>query len=139
MRFLDANIFIYAFYTPTGKLKARQREMKEASQEIVRQVNDGAEDVATTVVHLSEIVNILKRALPLDDLAHLVTTFYSLDNMHIEGVTPEDYLGAVELMEELSLDANDALAVQVMRRCDIEQIYSFDQGFEHIKGIQRMP
>lgn len=139
MKFLDANIFIYAFYTPTGKLKARQREMKTASQEIVSRVNDGEEDVVTTVVHLSEIVNILKRALSLDDLAHILTTFYSLDNMHIEGVSPQDYLGAVELMGELSLDANDALAVQVMRRGDIEHIYSFDRGFERVKGIQRMP
>jgi len=139
MRFLDANIFIYAFYTPTGKLQKRQREMKTASQEIVKRINDGEEDVVTTVVHLSEIVNILKRALSLDDLVHIVTTFYSLDNMHIDGVSPEDYLGAVELMEELSLDANDALAVQVMRHRGIEQIYSFDQGFEHAKGIQRIP
>lgn len=139
MRFLDANIFIYAFYTPTGKLQKRQREMKTASQEIVKRINDGEEDVVTTVVHLSEIVNILKRALSLDDLVHIVTTFYSLDNMHIDGVSPHDYLGAVELMGELSLDANDALAVQVMRHRGIEQIYSFDQGFEHAKGIQRIP
>ncbi|MFO8133508.1 MAG: type II toxin-antitoxin system VapC family toxin [Thermoplasmatota archaeon] len=139
MRFLDANIFIYAFYTPTGKLKARQREMKTASQEIVRLVNDGAEDVVTTVVHLSEIVNILNRALSFEELSHIVTTFYSLDNMHIEGVSPHDYLGAVELMGELSLDANDALAVQVMRRRGIEQIYSFDRGFEHVRGVQRIP
>ncbi len=139
MRFLDANIFIYAFYTPTGKLQKRQREMKTASQEIVRRVNDGEEDVVTTVVHLSEIVNILKRALSLEDLAHIVTTFYSLDNMHIDGVSPKDYLGAIELMGELSLDANDALAVQVMRHRGIEQIYSFDRGFEHVGGIRRIP
>lgn len=139
MKFLDANIFIYAFYTPTGKLKARQREMKTASQEIVRQINAGDEEVVTTVVHLSEIVNILKRALSPEDLAHIVTTFYSLDNMHIEGVSPQNYLGAVELMEELSLDANDALAVQVMRHRDIDEIFSFDRGFENVKGIQRRP
>ena len=60
MRFLDANVFIYAYYKPKRKLTERQKEMKERSKEIIRKINEG-EDVITTVVHLSEVTNIIKR------------------------------------------------------------------------------
>jgi len=52
MKFLDANVFIYAYYKPTRKLTEKQKEMKERSKAIIRRVNEG-EAVITTVVHLS--------------------------------------------------------------------------------------
>ncbi len=38
MRFLDANIFIYAFYKPKSKLTEKQKFMKEKAKEIVRKL-----------------------------------------------------------------------------------------------------
>ena len=66
MRFLDPNVFIYAYYKPKRKLTEKQKQMKEHSKEIIRRINEG-EDVIITVVHLSEVTNILKRALSMDD------------------------------------------------------------------------
>ncbi len=135
MKFLDANVFIYAYYKPKHELTKKQKEMKERSKEIIRRINEG-EDVIITVVHLSEIVNILKRALSMKDLYSLLIGLFSMDNIKIVNVTMEDYLGAVELMNELKMDPNDCLAVEVMRYKDINEIYTFDKGFDDVAGIK---
>ncbi len=137
MKFLDANIFIYAYYKPKHNLTEKQKEMKEKSKEIVRRINEG-EEVITTVVHLSEVSNILKRALDLNDLHSLLIGLYSSDNIKIVDVSKGDYLGAVELMEDITLDPNDCLAVEVMRREGIHEIYSFDEGFDGVRGVKRV-
>jgi len=43
LRFLDANVFIYAFYMPTRKLNADKdkKAMKDGSKRIIRRINDG--------------------------------------------------------------------------------------------------
>jgi len=137
MRFLDANVFIYAYYRPKHELTEKEKEMKERSKEIIGRINEG-EDVITTVIHLSEVSNILKRALSMEDLYSLLIGLFSTDNVNIVDVTVEDYLGAVELMSELKMDPNDCLAVEVMRREDINEIYSFDRGFDGVAGIIRV-
>ncbi|MEA2074580.1 MAG: type II toxin-antitoxin system VapC family toxin [Euryarchaeota archaeon] len=138
MRFLDANVFIYAYYKPTRELTEKQKQMKERSKEIIRKLNEG-EKVITTVVHLSEVSNILKRALSLDDLYSLLIGLYSQDNVRIVDVTKDDYLGAIEMMSELKMDPNDCLAVDMMRCEDINEIYTFDRGFDGVAGIIRVP
>jgi len=69
MRFLDANIFIYAYYKPKRQLSQKEKHMKEYAKKIISNVSQGKEKVAITVVHLSEIVNILKHGMALDELA----------------------------------------------------------------------
>lgn len=54
MRFIDANVFTYAILKPRRPLSDREREIKERAKRILRRVNEG-EEVATTVVHLSEV------------------------------------------------------------------------------------
>ena len=72
MKFLDANIFIYAYYKPQGKLNEREFAMKEEAKKIVSNISIGEEKVLTTVVHISEIVNILKNGMPKDVLARTI-------------------------------------------------------------------
>jgi len=138
MRFLDANVFIYAYYKPKHELTEKQKQMKERSKEIIRRINEG-EEVITTVVHLSEVTNILKRALSMEDLYSLLIGLFSMDNVRIVDVTTEDYLGAIELTSELKMDPNDCLAVDVIEREDINEIYTFDKGFDGVAEIIRVP
>jgi predicted nucleic acid-binding protein len=138
MRFLDANVFIYAYYKPKRELTEKEKQMKEHAKDTIRRINEG-EEVITTVVHLSEVSNILKRALSMEDLYSLLIGLFSMDNVRIVDVTTEDYLGAIELMSELKMDPNDCLAVDVMRCEDINEIYTFDRGFDGVAGIIRVP
>lgn len=139
MRFLDANVFIYAYYKPRKQLTQKEKQMKEHAKKIISGVSQGKEDVMMTVVHVSEIVNILKHGMPLDQLATIIRGLFMLDNVKIIGVTREAYFAATELGDDLKLEANDALAVDIMGLNDIKEIYSFDEDFDQIEGITRLP
>jgi hypothetical protein len=139
MRYLDANVFVYAYYRPKKQLSQKERQMKECAKKIISDVSQGKEEVMMTVVHLSEMVNILKHGVALDQLAPIVRGLFMLDNVRIMGVTREAYFAAAELGDDLRLEANDALAVDVMRLNGVTEIYSFDEDFDHVEGITRLP
>jgi len=138
MRFLDANVFIYAYYKPKRKLNEKEKRMKEEAKNIVNRIMEG-EKIVTSIVHLSEVVNILKHALPITDLNDIVFTLLSMENIEVVDVTKSDYLHAVSLGKELMLDPNDVLAVIIMEREGINEIYTFDSDFDKVKWIKRLP
>jgi predicted nucleic acid-binding protein len=139
MRFLDANVFVYAYYKPRRQLSQKEEQMKEYAKKIVRGVSEGKEEVMMTVVHVSEMVNILKHGMPLEQLSLMVRGLFMLDNVKISGVTREAYFAAAELGDDLKLEANDALAVDVMRLNEIREVYSFDEDFDRVEGVARLP
>ena len=139
MRFLDANVFIYAFYKPKRKLTEEQALMKERAKEIIKKLMNGSENFLTTVVHISEMANILKKVLPLKDLSLILSTLYCLENLEIVDITKEEYMLAIELMNEYKMDPNDCLAIYIMNKRGIKEIYSFDRDFDNVEGIARLP
>jgi predicted nucleic acid-binding protein len=139
MRFLDANIFIYAFYKPKKPLTEKEETMKEQAKRIISNVSQGKEQVMTTVVHISEMVNILKNGMPRDLLTRTILGLFMLDNVKIVDVTKDAYFAAVEMGEDFKLEPNDSLAVDIMRQNDVTEIYSFDDHFNKIDGITRLP
>jgi len=139
MKFLDANVFIYAYYKPKRKLTGKEGKLKEEAKKIIRNISLGKEEVVTTVIHLSEIVNILKHGMTPRELTDFILNLYILDNLKIHGVSEAEYFAATELAADLKIDPNDALAIDFMRRNGIEEIYSFDKDFEGKEGIKRLP
>ena len=139
MRFLDANIFVYAYYKPKKQLTEKEEDMKEQAKKIISNVSQGKEQVMTTVVHVSEIVNILKNGVPQEQLTRLILGLFMLDNVTIMDVTKDAYFAATEIGEDLKLEPNDALAVDIMRQNGISEIYSFDEHFNQIDGIIKLP
>jgi predicted nucleic acid-binding protein len=139
MKFLDANVFIYAYYKPKRQLTQKEKQMKDHGKKIISEVSQGKEEVMMTVVHLSEVINILKHGMSLPQLINLILGLFMLNNVKILGVSKEVYFAATELGNDLKLDSNDALAVDVMRQYNIMEIYSFDEDFDNIEGISRLP
>jgi|SRR3990170_6832627 len=139
MRFLDANVFIYAYYKPKKQLTQKEKQMKEHAKKIIANVSQGKEEVIMTVVHVSEVVNILKHGLPPDELKVIIHGLFMLDNVKIADATRDAYFAAIEIGDDLKLEANDALAVDVMRLNNVKEIYSFDEDFDQIDGITRLP
>ena len=139
MRFLDANIFVYAFYRPNRRLSSREQRMKEESKRILEAITDGKEKAITTMVHLSETVNILKNGMDPPKLADLVVQLLSLDNLRTETVDRDQYLAAAELGRDLNRDPNDALAVLVMREHKLREVYTYDGDFDELEGIVKLP
>jgi predicted nucleic acid-binding protein len=139
LKFLDANVFIYAYYKPKKQLTEKEKRMKEQAKKIISNVSEGKEDVMMTVVHVSEVVNILKNGLSQDQLTIIIRGLFMLDNVRIVDVSRDAYFAATELGEDLKLEANDALAVDMMRQNGINEIYSFDEHFDHMEGITKLP
>jgi len=139
MRFLDANVFVYAYYRPRRELGETEKEMKEKAKTILKRINEGEERVITTVVHISEMSNILKHGMAPGDLALFVQELLMADNVVVKGVSRDLYLSATDLGRELDLDPNDALAVELMRLNGVEEIYTFDHDFDSVQGVKRLP
>jgi predicted nucleic acid-binding protein len=139
MKFLDANVFIYAYYKPKKQLSVKEKQMKEQAKKIITDVSQGREQAITTIVHVSEMVNILKHGMPPEKLTDVIRGILMLDNITVQGVSKEAYFAANELGDDLKLEANDALAIDVMKSNNVTEIFTFDEDFDRVEGIIRIP
>ena len=139
MKFLDANVFIYAYYKPKKQLSVEEKQMKEQAKKIITDVSQGREQAITTIVHVSEMVNILKHGMPPEKLTDIIRGLLMLDNITVQGVSKEAYFAVNELGDDLKLEANDALAIEVMNSNNVTEIFTFDEDFDRVEGIIRIP
>jgi predicted nucleic acid-binding protein len=137
MIFVDANVFVYAFLSPQRKLEGEAVGIKKSAKNIVRRIEEG-EQVATSLVHVSEVANVLEEGMTAPRLSELLRSILGRDNILTLEPTADDYLLALDLAPELGIGPNDALAVVLMRRNGISSIYSFDKHFQGIEGIERL-
>ncbi|MEM2843760.1 MAG: type II toxin-antitoxin system VapC family toxin [Candidatus Bathyarchaeia archaeon] len=138
MRFIDSNIFLHAFLIPRRSLTREEQHIKNEAKRIVKRIKKG-ENVATTVVHLSEVINIIEDGLSLQKSLGFLAWTLTSGNFKVFPVTAEDYEVAVSLGKDSEVSANDALACLFMRKNKIKEIYSFDKHFDKLKGIVRLP
>lgn len=129
MRFLDANIPVYAILKPKEALSEQMKRRKGHANDIFTRV-DAGEEVLTTVVHLSEVANILEDAKSLPVSIRFVTSMVRKENVEVQPVTPKEYLLASSVANEKEISLNDGLAVVKMEHESIEEIYSFDTHFD---------
>lgn len=134
--FVDANVFVYAFLKTKRQLQPSEAKLKDAAKKIVTRISDG-EEVATSVVHFSEVCNILEDHLPREEALLLEKGLLYRESMLICEVTHEDYLSAVSTAEDKGIGANDAMAYLIMKKEGIQTIYSFDKDFDAFADIKR--
>ncbi len=137
MRFIDASVFLYAFLKPKRPLPRQIVELKENAKKIVSRI-DGGERVVTTVVHISEIANIVEAKASQLLAATVVEALLSKENIIVYPVAPGDYIAAVEIARTYRIGVNDAVAILYMKAEDIDEIYSFDKDFDKVPGITRI-
>ncbi len=137
-RFLDSSVFLHSILRPKRPLTPSEREIKECAKEIVRRLDEGAEEFVTSVVHLSEILNILESRSGLSTALKVLETFLSLDNLEIVDVSLGDYQQALVVSERYGVSPNDSLAAVLMRKLSLEEIYSFDRHFDSIPWVRRI-
>ena len=131
MRFIDANVFIYAVLKPERELNEKEQALKNASKEIFKRVNDG-EEVMTSVVHLSEVANVLEDAANLSFAISFLKDILIKRNVIVEEVNDKDYIESVLVAEVKRISINDALAYLLMKKKEIEEIYTFDKHYENL-------
>lgn len=137
MRFIDTNVFIYAFLKPKRELKKHEIMLKKAAKEIINRVNKG-EVVVTSIVHISEIANILEDLIPLNKALEIEEAILSKENIKIATVNEKDYISSIEIAKTYEIGLNDALAYLIMKKHKINEIYSFDTDFDKLPNIKRI-
>ena len=135
--FVDANVFVYAFLKPKRKLQPHEEKIKDAAKRIITRINEGEETV-TSVVHFSEICNILEDYLPLEEAHKIEKGLLFTDNISVQQVSEEQYLKALAIAEDHNIGTNDALAYVLMKETGLSRVYSFDKDFDQLKEIQRI-
>jgi hypothetical protein len=134
MRFVDSNILIYALLKPKMEPDGRIAEVKKRSFEIIKRIQDG-EKVATTLIHLSEVANIIASRSSVKASGEFIKEFLSLKNVEVAEVGVEDYLKASLIAIEKEIDVNDALAYLKMREMGIAEVYTFDKHFRKLDVV----
>lgn len=135
--FVDANVFVYALLKTTRKLQPHETKSKEAAKNLLSRINAG-ENVMCSVVHFSELCNILEYYMSSEGALELEKGLLLRGNIEICEVTEDDYLNAVTVAEQRQVGINDALAYVLMRRNGIVRIYSFDKHFDCFSDIERV-
>lgn len=131
MRFVDASVFVHAFLKPKRKLKPHEIKVKESAKEIVKRINED-EEVGITVVQLTEIANLLESYLPLSEALRVEEFLLLARNVKVFDVTKKDCLKALEIAKEKDVGLSDAIAYVIMKKNDVEEIYSFDSDFDKL-------
>ena len=137
MRFVDANIFGHAYMKPRRELTPAEAQMKESAKQIIRSLENG-EEMALTTVHLSEVLNILEDNLGVKQSMAFLAWVISAKNLTMFPVSLMDYESALNITRESLLGLNDSLAVHVMRREGMSEIYSMDRHFDRFEDIVRI-
>ena len=132
MRFIDANVFIYAVLKPKTALPDAVLRKKTAAKAIFLRVNDG-EPVITTTVHLSEVANVLEDAAGITFAGDLLSAILLKSSVTVESVSADDYRESIRLAQKSAISINDALAIIIMERQGIDEIYTFDRDFKQVK------
>ena len=82
------------------------------------------------MVHLSELANIMEDVANLTLSISFVKDILLKRTVHVENVSDTDYMMSVLLAEEKRVSINDALAYLIMKRAELEEIYTFDKHFD---------
>ncbi len=137
MRFVDANVFLYASIKPKSTATGKIKDIKEKSVEIVKKIS-GGEKVLTTTVHISEVSNVLESSMPSKLAQETIEKILFDENIEIAGVDKNIYASSLELAKILDISINDCVALVAMKSNGIKQIYSFDSDFDKVEGIERV-
>ncbi len=137
MRFVDANVFGHAYMKPERELTPAEAQMKESAKQIIRSLEKG-EEMASTIVHVSEVFNILEDNLGVKQSMAFLAWVIVAKNLTVFPIGIEDYESALNITRESLVGLNDSLAVHLMRKEGISEIYSMDRHFDRFEDIVRL-
>ncbi len=137
MRFVDSSVFVHALLKPGRRLEKHEAEIKERAKSILKRIEEG-EEAATTVVHVSEVANILESRTTRDNSWRILSALVSMRGVSLIGVTGDTYRAAIQASSILGVGVNDALAYIAMAGSGINEAYSFDKHFDQLPEIKRI-
>jgi len=124
LRFIDSSVFLYAFLKPKRKVSNRILELKESAKNILSRIDNG-ENVVTTVVHLSEVANILE--------AH-TSKVKSLS--YVEAILSKPTVHVYDVNISVTDEANNTSSTFLAGKIEIDNTgFLIDSAIEGIKYV----
>jgi predicted nucleic acid-binding protein len=128
--FIDSNIPMY--------VAGREHPLRDPARRFMERVRDGNVDACTSTEVLQEILY-RYAALKRLDLARQVYDLFVQLCPTVLPVTLADTDRAKALVcEGTEIDVRDAVHAAVMLNHDVRHIATFDRGFDHVEGIERL-
>lgn len=141
MIYLDANLFIYAYYkSKKGKnLTPKIQWMKEEAKKIILKIDKLDGEFCISIIQLAEIVNLLKRAMSWEALRQFLLGIISNKSIEIIEVSNLMYINSIDKITKYNMDSNDISAYLIMKEKGVNQIFTFDKHFRKLKDIRCLP
>ena len=130
MRFVDANVFIYIL------VKSPKKDY-EISRGILERIENGEETV-TSLAIIQEVIDWLEYNNRKKEVRSFLMGINSYLSMEKLSVSWDDFLPALNDIDEHQIDFVDALTVQKMKKNKINEIYSNDKDFDRIEWVKRI-
>ena len=130
MRFVDANVFIYIL------VKSPKKDY-EISKGILERIENGEETV-TSLAIIQEVIDWLEYNNRKKEVRSFLMGINSYLSMEKLSVSWDDFLPALNDIDEHQIDFVDALTVQKMKKNKINEIYSNDKDFDRIEWVKRI-
>jgi len=130
MRFVDANVFVYVL------VKSPKTDY-EISKRILERIENG-EETATSLAIIQEVVDWLEynhRKKEIRNFLVGVNSYLSLEKMSVGW---DDFIAALDDVDEYNIDFVDSLALQRMKKNRITEIYSNDKDFDRVPRVKRI-
>jgi len=141
MIYLDANLFIYAYYkSKKGKnLAPKIQWMKEEAKKIILKIDKHNGEFCISIIQLAEVVNLLKRAMSWEALRQFLLGIISNNSIEIIEVSNLMYINSIDKITKYNMDSNDISAYLIMKEKGVNQIFTFDKHFRKLKDIRCLP
>lgn len=130
MRFVDANVFIYAI------VKSPKKDFA-ISHKILESIEHGEESVTSTAV-IQEVIKWLEynnRIKEVKIFLTAVNSYLSMDKLNGEW---DNFLPTLDDMYGKQISFVDSLTLQLMKQHKITEIYSNDKDFDRIEWVKRV-
>ncbi len=131
MIFVDSNIPMYL----VGKPHANKEKALKTIEKLLR-------NRSKLVTNTEVFQEILHRYSAIDRKEFIQPTFELMKQL-IEQIFPIS-IGEIEvakelLMQSMNLSSRDCIHIAFMRSQEITTIFTFDTGFDSVKGVERIP
>ncbi len=131
MILIDSNIPMYLIGANHPHKREARRILEDLIDQSVRLVTDA--EVFQEIIHRYVVIKRREAIQPAFDLLMAISDeIFPIEDVDV--IAAKDLLGS-----KSELSSRDALHLAIMKRQNVETIFSFDHGFDSILGINRIP
>ena len=131
MVFVDSNVPMY--------VAGREHPLRGPAVRFLTRARDGDVDICTSTEVLQEILYRYSALKRLDLAGSVYDLFVRLCSTVLPVTLADTDRARVLLSSTRDISVRDAIHAGVMLNHDIAEIATFDQGFDRIEGISRLP